>query len=512
MSKQRWGYCVLDKGTSSARSAGVMDLATFLGDPTAAHVQQGYDWKAAGCLSAAACPTPAPVGTPRPQKMYCCTDGVRIWCDTAATTRSCYETPAYGDCNTCNPFNYFYWYMDENCQWTSGAGRPICGFGGISWSPISLIWDAAASLTTDMTVVSFSINASQPEAYSLWKASGKTPLLVYDPKHTGKVTSARQLFGAYAFGGQTSRVADYESEAVRTPWSSGYAAMELLDDNHDGKLAGNELRALALWFDHNRDGISQRGEVKSLSSVGVKALYFKPNRTDPETGDIRTEVGYERLVDGKLVKGASVDWFAKTFSTRQEATVALSSMFQRESEADAAAALAALGAGPDGVQNWPHNPLRFKPHEAKNHLTDLSGYWYWTVNEKGGRNVPGIFAFEQSGARDLVGYSVVEARLEKNPDHLASVVSLMPAKGTVSHDPDGNVQLTMEIVDKKTGGIATSTAVLSEDGMVLLGKTTQKLVVENNSATVNYEWAARKFITPEESARIVSPRAGESRK
>ena len=42
-----------------------------------------------------------------------------------------------------------YWYMDANCQWTSpGANTEICGLAGVCVSPISLLWDENASLTT----------------------------------------------------------------------------------------------------------------------------------------------------------------------------------------------------------------------------------------------------------------------------------------------------------------------------------------------------------------------------
>ena len=138
-----------------------------------------------------------------------------------------------------------------------------------------------------MTVVSFSIDARQPDAFSLWKASEKAPLLVYDPTHSGNVASAKQLFGTYTFGGKTTKVADYQSDAVRTPWGNGYEALALLDSNRDGKLSGKELKDLALWFDQNRDGVSQPGEVKSLSALGVTALYYKPDRTTRRAGTSR---------------------------------------------------------------------------------------------------------------------------------------------------------------------------------------------------------------------------------
>ena len=390
--------------------------------------------------------------------------------------------------------------MDANCHWeTPAADTPICGFAGIAVSPISLIWDEDASLNDGMTVVPFSIDARQPHAFSLWKASEKAPLLVYDPAHTGKITSAKQIFGTYTFGGRTTRAAYYQSDEAKKPWDNGYEALSLLDTNHDGKLSAKELDPLALWFDKNRDGISQPGEVLSLSSLGVTALYYRPDSTDPKSGDIWADLGYERLVDGTLVKGASVDWFAQTFSTRQEAMVALSAIFQQKKKIGDAAA-----DEPDeraaALHERSNDPLRFSPHQAKNHREDLSGYWVWAVKEKNGEKHPGIFAFEQIGEHELTGYSIVEAQLAKYDGNLRSAVSALPAMGMISRDKDGRLQVAMKIVDRQSGGTAHSTATLSEDGLTLSGKTTQLLVAEGDgkrrSATVDYEWVARKFAAP----------------
>ena len=366
-----------------------------------------------------------------------------------------------------------YWYLDANCQVTSpDADTQLCGYGAVFPSPISLIWEDDASLTDGMTVVPFSIDARQPEAFSLWKASEKAPLLVYDPTHTGKVTSAKQLFGTYTFGGRTTKAAYSQSSKASTPWGNGYEALALLDTNHDGKISGKELGALALWFDKNRDGISQPGEVKTLSSLGVVTIYYKPDRTDPKSGDIHADLGFERLVNGKRVKGASVDWLAQTFSTKQEAMVALSAIFQQELNTSDAVP-AKLGARAAAAHDRLDDPLKFLPHQAKDHREDLSGYWYWTVKEKGGERHPGLFAFEQLNGHELTGYSVVEAQLAKNDQHLRSVVSALPATGTIRRDKDGKLELAMKILDRKSGGTVRSTATLSEDGMVLSGKTTQ---------------------------------------
>jgi len=55
-------------------------------------------------------------------------------------------------------------------------------------------------------------------------------------------------------------------------WDNGYEALSALDDNHDGKLQGAELQNLAIWQDLNRDGKSDKSEVRSLIDLGVTSL------------------------------------------------------------------------------------------------------------------------------------------------------------------------------------------------------------------------------------------------
>lgn len=87
--------------------------------------------------------------------------------------------------------------------------------------------------------------------------------LVYDPKNSGQVTSALQLFGNVTFW---------------MFWDTGYDALAALDDNRDGRLSGKELNGLSLWHDANGNGISDRGEVKPLAEYGIAALSCKFER------------------------------------------------------------------------------------------------------------------------------------------------------------------------------------------------------------------------------------------
>jgi len=224
----------------------------------------------------------------------------------------------------------YYWFMDSQCQYRNNVkGAKLCGFAGVAPSPISLIFDESASLDSDMTVVDFPLDPHKRGSHSLWKGSDKAPLLVYDPEKSGRVTNATKLFGNYTFGGRTTKLSRIalDSRAERPTWSNGYEALGLLDTNHDGKVAGAELESLALWFDKNRDARSGAGEVKSLASVGITALYYQNPSGQSGSKDIGLEVGYERVVDGRIVHGRSVDWYGETFASKAEAAQALGAMF-----------------------------------------------------------------------------------------------------------------------------------------------------------------------------------------
>ena len=81
--------------------------------------------------------------------------------------------------------------------------------------------------------------------------------LVYDAAGSGRITSATQLFGNVTF---------------MMFWQNGYEALATLDDDGNGVIAGREIRHLAIWRDANRNGVSDSGEVSSLSSHGIREL------------------------------------------------------------------------------------------------------------------------------------------------------------------------------------------------------------------------------------------------
>jgi hypothetical protein len=81
--------------------------------------------------------------------------------------------------------------------------------------------------------------------------------LVFDKRGTGSITSGLQLFGSVTFW---------------LFWRNGYDALRALDDDGDGRIAGAELAGLALWHDRNADGVSDRGEVRPVTSWDIVSL------------------------------------------------------------------------------------------------------------------------------------------------------------------------------------------------------------------------------------------------
>lgn len=123
-------------------------------------------------------------------------------------------------------------------------------------------------------------------------------LLVWDPAHTGRITSARQLFGSYTF--QIFR-------------DTGYDALAALDDNHDGVLSGLELEGISVWFDRNSDAKSSPDEVTPLRQLGVASISVKPESFD---GIHPTNARGITFQDGRVLP--TWDWIAEPMREKPE--------------------------------------------------------------------------------------------------------------------------------------------------------------------------------------------------
>ena len=344
-------------------------------------------------------------------------------------------------------------YLDANCNIVDSGKVNICVTYNITItfaSPISLILD---NKHITPTVTKFPLDPKNPNKYVIWRASKSTPLLVYDPKKTGKITSADQLFGQYAFG---------------KSWKDGFEALASLDKNGDGKLTGDELKDLSLWFDENQNGVSEAGEVVDLRHAGITALYFKKDSDDVKTGDIVATVGYDRVgKDGKLVSGSSIDWFSEVYDTEEEAL------------ANIEGRTAAIMTNPANMTSVPDNKF--------------NGVWAWTVDKKHVTenvvNEDGFLSFFEVDGQ-LSGLSITELALENNHVGAKSAVISTPLHNA-EISSNGRLRFTID----QDGLITKTTAGMSPDNNTMHGVSRAEVIDQatGKKNTIHYTWVAKRL-------------------
>ncbi len=411
------------------------------------------------------------------------------------------------------------WFMDANCRYsTLIANQRICGMGGISFSPISLILGGKDSFERNSsTVVPFSLSPNKEKRYSLWRASADAPLLVFDPAHSGAIQSPEQLFGNYTFGGKGGSsgrtpisLTQRQGSTEFSPWDNGFDALATLDLNKDGEISGAELNDLGLWFDANKNGVSEKGEVRTLQSERIKRLFFRNYRVVPGTQDLALEVGYERIDDsGHTSQGRAIDWFAEVFSSKQEAVAALSvashsnqssDINNRRDEGLKSAQISSLG----NSKHASIDPAHFTPKSVTKHTLDISGYWAWALLDKDGDKNPGFFAISQDQDGSVEGFSIIESQLGSTVPTSRRAVSFLPLKGSIQKNEAGELEFSYRIFEKNGEGFASGIAYLSPDGTMLAGNTNQSFVVQGKpprAVAVEYSWVANKLLTESSEKR-----------
>jgi len=137
--------------------------------------------------------------------------------------------------------------------------------------------------------VDFDLDADGTAERRPW-VNPDTAILVWDPEHKGEITSGQQLFGNMTFF---------------MLFRDGYQALNTLDNDRDGQLAGEELLGLALWHDRNSNGISEPGEVTPIEKTVVRSI--ATTQTDREGIHPRNSAG---LTLGNGETRPTWDWIA----------------------------------------------------------------------------------------------------------------------------------------------------------------------------------------------------------
>jgi hypothetical protein len=324
----------------------------------------------------------------------------------------------------------------------------------------------------------FPLNPGKSNVWYRWKASGEEPLLVYDPEHKGAITSAHQLFGEWTFGGQRQASLLSVDGTFSSPvkWSNGFEALATLDRDGDGALRAEELEVLGLWFDRNRDGVSQEGEVEPLRKTDVTALFVTPNRTVTATKSIVADIGYERVVNGTVIQGAAVDWYGEEVGGPFEAVVASS--------------FAAKGTG--GEETSVSSSVSKNSDSKVQRDSKISGIWQWKSSESASAGLLYLTEEEHGKVR---GYSFVPAQAAGEVPRgstTAGAAAVIPLVGGVVISETKEVVIELHTTDDGVG-LTITRATLSQDGSALHGTSdyrSQGMI----GTPFSYSWTAARLL------------------
>ncbi len=351
--------------------------------------------------------------------------------------------------------------VDEASKRNNPGGQCTLSLRAEVATPLSLIWSSAYK-SEPSTIVAFKLDPTSKRTSWMWRGSESLPLLVFDPEGTGIITSAEQLFGPWTFGGKAVQQRDAQST-----WRDGYEALASLDTDNDGKISDSELAPLSLWFDKNRDGISQAGEVVRVTKLGISSLYFQPDRS--ERGAPLATRGYERVVKGRIVQGRSIDWSEHAVTTQSEL---FSGGFDPDNQARARL----------------NDSYDQKPFISSLVDQRLLGSWVWTID--GQEDGSGLLAF--SADEDGVSGATINPLGVRNLDGVQAQISFSHFVVSVSKDHMGLTHVTFT-AKGVSGALLTNSALLFTDGNIMSGKT----VVEGSnlakSGSYEYSWTARKL-------------------
>lgn len=138
-----------------------------------------------------------------------------------------------------------------------------------------------------IAATSFDVDTDLYKEHSGW-VGRDDGMLVRDIGKDGKIGDARELFGGTVSGFSVLATLDANHDGVVNASDNGLA-----DFNGDGTIdATDSFADLQIWQDLNQDGVSQAGELKSLSDYEIVGLNVTATATS-------------QMVSGNLITGTS---------------------------------------------------------------------------------------------------------------------------------------------------------------------------------------------------------------
>lgn len=207
------------------------------------------------------------------------------------------DCPCAPDCTTQE--------IDGDGSWTDEeqkADDPVDGVNEDGTPVILSLEDGNFSLSSTEDPVLFDLLATGDPGWFSWTARGSDEaFLVLDRNGDGKVNDGRELFGDH-------------SPQLPSAEPNGFRALAVYDEvmnggNGDGWIDARDpiFEHLLLWLDGDHDGVTDSGELMTLSQGGVEALsveYRTVGRRDAHGNVYR----YEARVIRSVGEGAPIAW------------------------------------------------------------------------------------------------------------------------------------------------------------------------------------------------------------
>lgn len=338
-------------------------------------------------------------------------------------------------------------------------------------TPVSLIWSDGVDIQRIKSHTKFPLNPKDAGKWFNWHASGITPLVVWDPKHTGEITGPDQLFG----GSTWNKV-----------WDDGYKALASLDADKSGWLEGIELQSIRLWFDYNQNGVSEKDEVKDLSLVGVTAVGVIADGRIKGSKDITATKGFKRR-QGKIeYTGKSVDWYAGSFDAKlgdevltRATKISLGlemsdgTPIRQTSSPEPSAGNKNSGAGTDRTKN-------------------VTGLWSWNVDDEQlaeELRPGGLLGLNEDGGR-VSGRTFTSEAYAPNAFGISERIVVNAITGDVTNSNDGYKYIKFGVRNSE-GQTTENYARLSLDGETLEGYSVTSTGPDSKQQ-FGYQWTGKR--------------------
>ncbi len=191
-------------------------------------------------------------------------------------------TPQGGSCGCVNQETVHHVYTAASTCTGSFccSTHSVCEGGGNRWdgqtctcmfSPLMLVLEGSyLGLSSASQGVLFDLSPGPPLERVAWPTQPNiVPFVVDDRNGNGTIDDGGELIGSASPQGNGSE-------------RNGFNALALYDTDADGVVSRNDVRFndSKLWFDLNRDGVTQRRELVTLSDAGVVGLSLRYQTLD----------------------------------------------------------------------------------------------------------------------------------------------------------------------------------------------------------------------------------------